>query len=429
VEADYRIEDLEDDLDALAELNAEIKFDLLDTRPRRQGDFRWYDRTLQEFFAAWWLSRHAGPRDLERLRQWRYADPRDETGRTLFGPLWGFLVEMPRAVRRNRQWVPAVGVLFEHGAPRCCEMMYRAWPALWKSAAGRAVLRRWQQEFQQLLAVIGADGEVARAIRDGLQRCPTDPAEDGKPFLMGSPEGEESRRDDEFQHFVSLSPFWMHQYPVTNAQYELFDPDHADERWDWAPGRRSHPARQEAGDHPVVNVTWYQAWCFARWTGNRLPTEAQWEYACRGGATFYQVFHLGDALSSDQANFNGNSPYGGADDGEYLEQTSCVGSYPANGFGLYDMHGNVWEWCADWYAAEFYRAAGQQPNPVNDEPASARVLRGGGWGNYGKSCRSAYRDWDGPGTRHRYAGFRLAAVPDVGARQVKGERRPRSRPE
>jgi formylglycine-generating enzyme required for sulfatase activity len=207
----------------------------------------------------------------------------------------------------------------------------------------------------------------------------------------------------------------MHQYPVTNAQFELFDPGHEKERWE----EEAHPAGAEARDHPVVNVTWFQAWCFAQWTGNHLPTEAQWEYACRGGATFYQIFHFGDSLSSNDANFNGNHPYGDAKEGPHLERTTKVGSYQENGFGLYDMHGNVWEWCQDWYAADFYRTKkGGRPDPVNRKPASARVLRGGCWLNDSGCCRSADRIWFGPVVRYRNFGFRLAAAPVVGAEPV-----------
>jgi hypothetical protein len=415
VEADYRIEDLEADLDALAELNAEIKYDLLDTSPQRHGDFRWYDRSLQEFFAAWWLSRFACPGDQERLRRWRYDDPRDDTGRTLYGPLWGFLAEMPRVVRQTSQWVPAVGVLFEPRVPRCCEMIFRSWPELEQSATGRHVLGQWRQEFQELLAAAGPEGETAREIPAGFRRCPTDPVQDRKPFLMGSPDGEEDRADDEVQHPVVVSPFRMHRFPVTNAQFELFDPGHEKERWNEPRGGGPHPAGKEARDHPVVNVSWFQAWCFARWTGNHLPTEAQWEYACRGGAPSYQVFHFGDSLSFRQANFDGR-PYGGGEPGHRSGRTTKVGSYQENGFDLHDMHGNVWEWCQDWYGPYGPEAA---PDPQGPPGASARVLRGGSWSSFGRYCRSAYRNGLAPDFQYRDFGFRLAAVPVVGARQAR----------
>jgi hypothetical protein len=417
VRRDYGISDLEKDLQALAELNAEIKYDLLDTRPSRQGDFRWYDRSLQEFFAAWWLSRYAGPGDVDRLHRWRYDDPRDATGRTLYQPLWGFLVEMPLAVRKDDKWLPAVKVLFEPRAPRCCEMIYRCWQTLRRTQAEKGVMDEWQKEFRKLLDTQGPQGDTAREIPAGFRRCPPDPTAGSQRFEMGSPEGEADRYDDEYQHWVTLSPFLMRRYPVTNAQFELFDPGHAKEHWESDP----HPAGEEAKDHPVLIVNWFEAWCFAMWTGNHLPTEAQWEYACRGGACSYQTFHFGNSLSSRQANFNGDFPYGDAEPGDWLERTTKVGSYPANGFGLHDMHGNVWEWCADWSAANFYKMEkALLPDPVNDEPAIARVLRGGGWYNLGRFCRSAFRFRHEPDYRRHACGFRLAAVPDVGAKPGEG---------
>ena len=136
----------------------------------------------------------------------------------------------------------------------------------------------------------------------------------------------------------------------------------------------------------------------------RLPTEAEWEYACRAGTK--TAFHYGDSLSSKQANFDGNFPYGGADKGPYLERTAKVGTYAANAFGLYDMHGNVWEWCQDWYTE---KPLGGE-DPMVTTAASIRVVRGGSWINFGRCCRSAFRFWFEPGNRYDYLGFRVAAV-------------------
>lgn len=172
---------------------------------------------------------------------------------------------------------------------------------------------------------------------------------------------------------------------------------------------------------PVELVSWNDAHEFIKklnekekgkgWT-YRLPTEAEWEYACRGGATseeecsyrFYFDKPTND-LSSEQANFNGEYPFGNAPKGKYLGRTTRVGAYPPNKLGLYDMHGNVWQWCSDLY-----------------EPGSrARVLRGGSWINRGVYCRSAFRGRSEPDNYYLDYGCRLAAVPEVGAKQEKGK--------
>src|SRR5204863_10089486 len=114
--------------------------------------------------------------------------------------------------------------------------------------------------------------------------------------------------------------------------------------------------------------------------------EAEWEYACRGGGG--SPFHHGKSLSSSAANFDGRYPYGGAPAGPYLERTTAVGSYPPNAFGLYDMHGNVWEWCADWYDGAYYRA-NPRIDPAGPARGTNRALRGGSWLDLGRNCRAA----------------------------------------
>ena len=139
----------------------------------------------------------------------------------------------------------------------------------------------------------------------------------------------------------------------------------------------------------------------------RLPTEAEWEYACRGGRPSSQPFGVGDGrtLSSREANLDGNSPYGGADKGQFLKSTCRVGSYPANALGLFDMHGNVWEWCADWYGPYL---PGNATNPTGPAGGSFRVERGGSWGDSAAGCRAARRNYFD-------LGFRLArSVPSGG---------------
>jgi formylglycine-generating enzyme required for sulfatase activity/serine/threonine protein kinase len=218
-------------------------------------------------------------------------------------------------------------------------------------------------------------------------------------FLMGSPSSEEDREDDETQHRVRLTqPFWLGKYEVTQGQ--------------WKAVMGSNPSHFKGEDLPVEQVSWEDAMAFCRklnqMDGNRpsgyvysLPTEAQWEYACRAGTTTATAF--GDSLSSREANFDGNYPYGGAGKGPYLEKTTPVGSYRSNAWGFYDMHGNVWEWCADRYGDY---PSGSVTDPAGSSYGADRVLRGGGWFNNGEYCRSADRRRDTPGYRDGTLGFR-----------------------
>jgi sulfatase modifying factor 1 len=245
-------------------------------------------------------------------------------------------------------------------------------------------------------------------------------------FLMGSPEGEPDRSDDEHQHEVALTrPFYLGACPVTQGEYQAV----MGKSPSWfrrGKGSAGNPgAVTDTSRLPVESVSWEEAVEFChRLTENerkegiigreqeyRLPTEAQWEYSCRGGAASHQVFHFGDALSSFQANFDGNLPYGGAGEGPYLERTCPAGSCPPNAFGLHEMHGNVWEWCHDWYAEDTYRK-GPCPrvNPQGPAQDSFRVFRGGSWFNRGQHCRSAFRGRGDPAARNYNLGFRASLV-------------------
>jgi sulfatase modifying factor 1 len=219
----------------------------------------------------------------------------------------------------------------------------------------------------------------------------------GGAFVMGSPEGEPSRKANETQHNVTLSPFRMSKYQITFEQYDLFcettkREKPKDEGW----GR---------GQRPVIHVSWDDATAYAEWMGCRLPTEAEWEYACRAGTT--TPFYTGDNLTTAQANFNGNYPYNNNPKGENRACTIPVGSFDPNPWGLYDMHGNVWEWCIDWY--DDFPGTGQE-NPKGPDSGTFRIFRGGGWRNYAELCRSAFRYRYFPDFRHYNIGFRLVST-------------------
>jgi formylglycine-generating enzyme required for sulfatase activity len=217
-------------------------------------------------------------------------------------------------------------------------------------------------------------------------------------FVMGSPAREAGRRLTEVQHRVYFrKPFYMGKYEITQGQ--------------WRKVMNSNPSRfKEVGDNaPVENVSWYGCQEFISrlcrleglQTGSlRLPTEAEWEYACRAGTR--TAFSYGNHLDSNMANCNGNYPYG---HGPYRERTMPVGSFAPNAWGLYDMHGNVWEWCADWYGPY---EADDALNPRGPSTGVHRVGRGGSYCASPNCCRSAYRsEYYEPGDAENGDGFRL----------------------
>jgi formylglycine-generating enzyme required for sulfatase activity len=241
---------------------------------------------------------------------------------------------------------------------------------------------------------------------------------------MGSPETEAERESKELQHEVTITrPFYMGVHEVTQGQWQKVT----------AKASRSRFNASNGGgpDHPAENVQWDEAVDFCnrlsalpaeKKAGRtyRLPTEAEWEYACRAGTT--TPFHFGKTLSSKQANFNGNFPYGEGEKGTYLRKTAKVGSGEPNAWGLYDMHGNVAEWCSDWYDPDYYKKSpktdpkgpekGVVPTGYKDrntpgEGQFYRVSRGGSWLDEARGCRSAYRFRAMPHEQHQLIGFRV----------------------
>lgn len=233
-------------------------------------------------------------------------------------------------------------------------------------------------------------------------------------FQMGSNSGSSDERP---VHTVYVDAFYMDKYEVTNAEYKKF----VDANPQWQKGRierrfhngyylhswngNNYPAGK--GDHPVVYVSWYAAMAYSKWAGKRLPTEAEWEKAARGGLVG-KVYPWGDTIDATRANYSRN-----------VGSTAPVGSYPPNVYGLYDMVGNVWEWCLDEYQTGFYSnsphqnpvAGGQPVNILLDNYTGVntlRVLRGGSWYNYARYVRVASRFRNDPTYSNDGLGFRCA---------------------
>jgi formylglycine-generating enzyme required for sulfatase activity/serine/threonine protein kinase len=238
---------------------------------------------------------------------------------------------------------------------------------------------------------------------------------------MGSPSEQVGHRDNEEPRTEKIKTFYMGAHEVTVGAFRVFV-QKATYRTDAERSRKGawrfdadkkklvqdpqctweHPGWKQAEDEPVVCVTWHDAQAFCDWLSKqerrkyRLPTEAEWEYACRAGGS--TAFHFGDSLDATQANFDGSRPYGKGDKGPARNRTLRVGTFKPNEWGLYDMHGNVWEWCADTYR----KTPSSPPRAIVE-----RVIRGGSWFDPAVLCRSAYRSFDEPNLCSPNLGFRI----------------------
>ncbi|GHT82226.1 hypothetical protein FACS1894137_00710 [Spirochaetia bacterium] len=286
------------------------------------------------------------------------------------------------------------------------------------------------------LAVSGVVPPPEWPMPDGFVRI------QGGDFLMGSPPTEAGRLDDETQHRVTVSSFYMGKYEVTVGEFRRFVNAAGytttaessgggyvwtDGEWQWkADANWKNPYFSQGENQPVVLVSWYDAVRYCNWlsgqeglspaytingenvswnrsaNGYRLPTEAEWEYACRAGTP--TPFSTGNNITTSQANYNGNYPYNNNSKGTYREKTTNVGSLGYNAWGLYDMHGNVWEWCWDRYDKDY---SGGVQTDSTAASGSVRVLRGGSWNRYAQGLRSANRGYNSPSNRGSVYGFRV----------------------
>jgi formylglycine-generating enzyme required for sulfatase activity len=265
---------------------------------------------------------------------------------------------------------------------------------------------------------------------------------------MGSPAQEPAqepgRDDDEGPlHLVQLEGFFMGQTPITQAQWREVAGWQPQDGESWGRELSLNPSRFQAGygekggsarllagelntdQRPVECVSWEDAIEFCNRLSQRtgrhysLPSEAQWEYACRAGSS--TPFHFGETISPGLANFNGDYTYGDGPKGEYRKQTTPVGMFPANAWGLRDMHGNVWEWCLDQWHANYEGApldgsAWVDADAINadvnkDDKSGGRLLRGGSWSLHPGSCRSAFRYHPLPVNVYFIVGLRVVCLP------------------
>jgi formylglycine-generating enzyme len=252
----------------------------------------------------------------------------------------------------------------------------------------------------------------------------------GGEFTMGSPETEVGTSSDETQHQVKLSDFYMSKYELTVAEFRKFveatnyktDAEKGGDPVNWRYGASDRVSPKSEENHPVVNVSWNDAVEYCRWlsekTGKlyRLPTEAEWEYACRAGSR--TAFNTGGNITTSQSNYDGNNPYNNNQKGRFRANTVAVDTFEPNAWGLFNMHGNVLEWCSDWGGDWRYRtyyndckAKGTVHDPQGVATGWYRVVRGGGWWTDAESCRSAYRHDYGPEVRYGDIGFRLVLMP------------------
>ena len=336
----------------------------------------WQHRGMMEFYCGLHLARYATVQclaDAERFAtstDWHWA--------------WRFAIEMPETQVEPVIRTTALGHLFCRPATdrRPNELIYRAWDVMASSTDGSTILKTFRNEYRELLT---AADPLATQIEDGFLKCP--PSGQSLTFLMGSPDTDKDARDNEKpQISMTVKPFEMSAAPVTKEQFWLYDASHQQDS-EFAESLQEYSPKANC---PVIYVTWYDAWCFAKWCGARLPTEVEWEYACRAGTT--TRYWWDDEFDESKCTRNDS-------------HTTPASEAHANPWRLMEMSGNVWEWCDTWYASDIPTSADSKH--IGD----SRVLRGGSFDLSPQILRSAFRSRVTPDYRDVLSGCRLSRTP------------------
>ena len=343
-----------------------------------QAMLSWQHRAMMEFYCGLHLARHATDECLRTAKSfanagdWHWA--------------WRFAIEMPENVAEAQIRTAALAILFQRpeSGRRPNELIYRAWNAMELTGSGQQELARFQREFRSL---VEQGQPLAVKLEQSFRPCPPGPNHDRLTFLMGSPDtDEEASNNEKPQVEMTVTPFLMSNAPTTKAQYWLYDAAHQDDPEIAALLRKYSPTN----DCPVIYVTWYDAWCFAKWCQAGLPSEVEWEFACRAGST--TRYWWGNDFDESTCNMDG-------------KQTTAASESHANPWGLMEMSGNVWEWCDTWYHDQIKE--GNKRQFVGE----SRVLRGGSFSIYPLYLRSAIRGWSAPDGRDDVIGFRVSRTP------------------
>ena len=339
------------------------------------------------------------------------------------------LLELSRSERRKVQEGLAVAGFDPGAADGRFGDRTRVAIGRWQLSSGADKTEYLDAKSARVLIALAAEFVPARSPGDVFRDCKSCPQMVVVPagdYMMGSPSSEKDQRDDESpRHRVTISkPFAVGKYEVTRGEFREFvsDTGHLSGRgcnyWTGEEWKKSdayswrNPGFAQGEDAPVVCVDWNDAKAYVKWlsgkTGHQyqLLSESEWEYVARAGTT--GPFHFGRTISTDQANYHGEYVYGSGRKGVFREKTVSVGRFPSNGYGLHDVHGNVWEWVEDCWHSDYSGAPTDGRAWTSGGDCNRRVLRGGSWGNAPRNLRAAIRFWDGAGNRSNGGGFRVA---------------------